>query len=93
VLLHGQGGFAVHWAQVIPHLVALVNSGALGRLLSTPGALVALARYSVRRSEANFDRLIRTQCTLCLGLPNDAMTVGRSSNRGCRFEPRLPGTA
>src|SRR5215211_6743135 len=22
VLLHGQGGFAAHWAQVIPHLVA-----------------------------------------------------------------------
>jgi pimeloyl-ACP methyl ester carboxylesterase len=129
VLLHGQGGFAAHWAQVIPHLVAthrvvapdlpglgqsevranpldapgvvewldalieqtcaqpptlvgislggalaarfavahgdrarqivLVNSGSLGRALPTPGALVALVRYSIRRSAANFDRLIR----------------------------------
>ena len=129
VLLHGQGGFAAHWAQVIPHLVpthhvvapdlpglgesvvqanrldasgavdwldalieqacaqpptlvgislggalaarfavkhgdrvdqiVLVNSGSLGRALPTPGALVALMRYGMRQSEANFDRLIR----------------------------------
>jgi pimeloyl-ACP methyl ester carboxylesterase len=129
VLLHGQGGFAAHWAQVLPHLVAthrvvapdlpglgrsevranqldpvgvvdwldalieqtctqpptlvgislggalaarfavehgdrarqivLVNSGSLGRALPTPGALVALVRYSIRRNVANFDRLIR----------------------------------
>jgi pimeloyl-ACP methyl ester carboxylesterase len=129
VLLHGQGGFAAHWARVIPHVVAthhvvapdlpglgesvvranrldaagvvswldalieetcaqpptlvgislggalvarfavkhgdraarivLVNSGSLGRALPTPGALLALMRYSIRQSEANFDRLIR----------------------------------
>ena len=129
VLLHGQGGFAAHWAQVLPHLVlthqvvapdlpglgrsevhanrldapgvvawldalieqtctqpptlvgislggalaarfavehgdragqiVLVNSGSLGRALPTPGALVALVRYSIRRSVANFDRVIR----------------------------------
>lgn len=129
VLLHGQGGFAAHWAQVIPHLVVthrvvapdlpglgqsevranrldapgvvdwldalieqtcaqpptlvgfslggalaarfavehgdrarqivLVNSGSLGRARPTPGALVALVRYSIRRSAANYDRLIR----------------------------------
>jgi pimeloyl-ACP methyl ester carboxylesterase len=129
VLLHGQGGFAAQWAQVLPHLVAthrvvapdlpglgrsevratrldargvvdwldalieqtcaqpptlagislggalaarfavehgdrarqivLVNSGSLGRALPTPGALVALVRYSIRRNVANFDRLIR----------------------------------
>jgi pimeloyl-ACP methyl ester carboxylesterase len=129
VLLHGQGGFAAHWAQVIPRLVpthhvvapdlpglgesvvqansldaagvvswldalieqtcaqppilvgislggalaaryavkhgdrivqiVLVNSGSLGWALPTPGALVALMRYGIRRSEANFDRLIR----------------------------------
>lgn len=129
VLLHGQGGFAAHWVQVIPRLVAthhivapdlpglgqsevranpldapgvvdwldalieqtcaqpptlvgislggalaarfavehgdratqivLVNSGSLGRALPAPGALVALVRYSVRRSTANFERLIR----------------------------------
>ncbi len=115
VLLHGQGGFAAHWVQVIPHLVGnhlvvapdlpglgesevwagrldapwlvatvvgislggslaarfavmpgdrvrrivLVNSGGLGRARPAPGALVALVWYSMRRSPANFDRVIR----------------------------------
>jgi pimeloyl-ACP methyl ester carboxylesterase len=129
VLLHGQGGFAAHWLQVIPHLVrshrvvapdlpglggsqaltgrldasaavawlrdlirqtcaepptlvgislggalaarfavqhsnqvcriVLVNAGGLGRALPTPGALVALVRYSIHRSPANFDSIIR----------------------------------
>jgi pimeloyl-ACP methyl ester carboxylesterase len=39
--------------------IVLANSGALGRALPTPGALVALVRYSIRRNVANFDRLIR----------------------------------
>jgi hypothetical protein len=39
--------------------IVLVNSGSLGRALPAPGALVALMRYSIRRSEANFDGLIR----------------------------------
>jgi pimeloyl-ACP methyl ester carboxylesterase len=129
VLLHGQGGFAAHWVQVIPHLVGshrvvapdvpglgqsevragrldapglvawlsdliaqtcpepptligislggsmaarfavkhgdrvrrivLVNSGGLGRAWPAPGALVALVWYSMRRSPATFDRVIR----------------------------------
>jgi pimeloyl-ACP methyl ester carboxylesterase len=129
VLLHGQGGFAAHWVQVIPHLVGshrvvtpdlpglgqsevragrldapglvawlgeliaqtcteppslvgislggalaarfavkhgdrvrrvvLVNSGGLGRAWPAPGALVALVRYTMHRSSANFDRVIR----------------------------------
>ena len=129
VLLHGQGGFAAHWVEVVPHLVrshrvvapdlpglgrsraltgrldasavvawlgnligqtcaepptlvgislggalaarfavqhgdqlrrtVLVNSGGLGRALPTPGALVALVRYTFHRSSANFDRVIR----------------------------------
>jgi pimeloyl-ACP methyl ester carboxylesterase len=131
VLLHGQGGFAAHWLQVIPQLMAqhrvvapdlpglgasqvlsdrldasavvawlgelisqtcaepptvvgislggavatrfaiefgdqttvrrivLVNSGGLGRAWPAPGALVALVRYSIHRTSANFDRVIR----------------------------------
>lgn len=129
VLLHGQGGFATHWVQVIPHLVGshrvvvpdlpglgqsdvragrldvpglvawlsdliaktcaepptlvgfslggslaarfavdhgdrvrrivLVNSGGLGRARPAPGALVALVWYSMRRSPATYDRVIR----------------------------------
>jgi pimeloyl-ACP methyl ester carboxylesterase len=39
--------------------IVLVNSGGLGRALPTPGALVALVRYSIHRSPANFDRIIR----------------------------------
>lgn len=129
VLLHGQGGFAAQWVQVIPqlvgshrvvapdlpglgesevrsgtldaprlvawlgdliaktcseppalvgislggalaarfaashgdrvHRIVLVNSGGLGRARPAPGALVALIWYSMRRSPANFDRVIR----------------------------------
>lgn len=129
VLLHGQGGFAAHWVQVIPHLVGshrivapdlpglghsampagrldapglvgwlsdliaqtcaepptvvgfslggslaarfavdhgdrirrivLVNSGGLGRSRPAPAALVALVGYSMHRSSATYDRLIR----------------------------------
>lgn len=129
VLLHGQGGFAAHWVQVVPHLVGsrrvvapdlpglgqsevragrldapglvawlsdliaqtcaepptlvgfslggslaarfavdhgdrvrrivLVNSGGLGRSRPAPGALVAVVWYSMHRSPATYDRLIR----------------------------------
>ena len=50
--------FAVEHGDRVVQIV-LVNSGSLGRALPAPGALVALVRYSIRRSEANFDRLIR----------------------------------
>jgi pimeloyl-ACP methyl ester carboxylesterase len=39
--------------------IVLVNSGGLGRARPAPGALVALVWYSMRRSPANFDRVIR----------------------------------
>jgi pimeloyl-ACP methyl ester carboxylesterase len=40
-------------------LVVLVNSGGLGRALPAPAALAALARYNMRQTSANFDRVIR----------------------------------
>jgi pimeloyl-ACP methyl ester carboxylesterase len=50
------GALAAHFA--VEHgdrarQIVLVNSGALGRAFPTPGALVALGWYSIRRSVAN----------------------------------------
>jgi pimeloyl-ACP methyl ester carboxylesterase len=39
--------------------IVLVNSGSLGRALPTPRALIALVKYNIRQSQANFERLIR----------------------------------
>jgi pimeloyl-ACP methyl ester carboxylesterase len=50
--------FAVQSSDQVRRII-LVNSGGLGRALPTPGALVALVRYSIHRSPANFDRIIR----------------------------------
>lgn len=50
--------FAVDHGNRVRRIV-LVNSGGLGRARPTPGALVALVWYSMRRSPATYDRVIR----------------------------------
>jgi pimeloyl-ACP methyl ester carboxylesterase len=56
------GALAAHFAVTHGHRVrriVLVGSGGLGRARPAPGALVALVWYSVRRSPATFNRLIK----------------------------------
>ncbi len=50
--------FAIQHGDRLSRIV-LVNSGGLGRVWPTPGALAALVRYSIHRSPANFERVIR----------------------------------
>lgn len=50
--------FAVHHGDRVRRVV-LVNSGGLGCAWPTPGALAALVLYSIHRSPANFERVIR----------------------------------
>jgi pimeloyl-ACP methyl ester carboxylesterase len=77
--------------------IVLVNSGGLGRARPAPGALVALARYRIRRSPKNFDRIMRYMVVDSNGLRDEwrdrwaafeAYDMDRTAQRSVRAAAR-----